>query len=96
MYIIVGLGNPGEEYKLTRHNTGRMIVEEFAKKQKFPLAGREWVFDEKINALKSECKVGKPRKSTTTVARNIYEQFWKRGGKSRYLKEEGQKSGGCS
>src|SRR3989338_2000309 len=26
-YIIAGLGNPGEEYKNTRHNTGRIILE---------------------------------------------------------------------
>ncbi len=32
MFYIIGLGNPGEEYKGTRHNTGKMAVEFFAKK----------------------------------------------------------------
>ncbi len=36
MHIIVGLGNPGEEYKTTRHNAGRIAVEYFAKKFNFP------------------------------------------------------------
>lgn len=31
-YIIVGLGNPGDEYRSTRHNTGRMAVAFFADK----------------------------------------------------------------
>jgi PTH1 family peptidyl-tRNA hydrolase len=31
-YVIAGLGNPGEEYKLTRHNTGRIALEYIAKK----------------------------------------------------------------
>ena len=26
-YIVVGLGNPGEEYEKSRHNTGKMIAE---------------------------------------------------------------------
>ena len=32
MYIVVGLGNPGEEYAKTRHNTGRMAADFVADK----------------------------------------------------------------
>ncbi len=45
-YVIVGLGNPGEEYDGTRHNTGRMLVEAFAKAQDVG----EFEFDKKANA----------------------------------------------
>lgn len=59
--IIIGLGNPGEEYAETRHNSGRMSVMYFAKKQDIG----EWKLDKKSNALVVKGKVGK--KATTLV-----------------------------
>ncbi len=56
-YIIVGLGNPGEEYADTRHNSGRMVLEEFRKKYDFP----EWTIDKSLKARVSKGSVGKDK-----------------------------------
>lgn len=56
-YLIVGLGNPGEEYAATRHNAGRMVVEAFRKKNDFP----EWKKDVALKALVSKGTFGKDK-----------------------------------
>jgi len=55
MYLIVGLGNPGEEYERSRHNTGRIVLEFFRKKYDFS----EWEESSKKTALFSKGRIGK-------------------------------------
>ena len=45
MHIIVGLGNPGKKYELTRHNVGFMSVDALLKQH-----GLTWQFNKKFNA----------------------------------------------
>mgnify|MGYP003451945009 FL=1 len=71
-YIFVGLGNPGDEYKETRHNTGRMLVEWFGKS-----LDAEWKTDKKLNATVAKVKVGK-----TPVTLVLPETFMNNSGKS--------------
>jgi PTH1 family peptidyl-tRNA hydrolase len=44
--LIVGLGNPGIKYQMTRHNIGMLIVKEFAKRMKFP----SWTPNQRFNS----------------------------------------------
>jgi PTH1 family peptidyl-tRNA hydrolase len=55
MKLLVGLGNPGEEYSRTRHNIGFLAINEIAKK--FHVEK----FNSKYNSLCTEIKIGKNR-----------------------------------
>jgi PTH1 family peptidyl-tRNA hydrolase len=52
-FIIAGLGNPGEEYEGTRHNTGRIMLEVIRKE----LRADDFEFDKKLNAQVTEAKI---------------------------------------
>jgi len=64
MRYIVGLGNPGEEYEMTRHNAGRMAVLAFVKKEGID----EPKFDKKLKALVAKGEVGGDPASVKTSA----------------------------
>ena len=51
MKLIVGLGNPGDEYKNTRHNTGYIFIDDFAQKNKVTIDKK------KFNGLYTELNI---------------------------------------
>ncbi len=53
MLYVVGLGNPGDEYRYTRHNTGRIILELLAKKHEFS----GWKDDKSIKAIVGKAEI---------------------------------------
>ena len=42
MYLILGLGNPGSRYKLTRHNAGFLVLDNLVDKYKIKLAQHKY------------------------------------------------------
>jgi peptidyl-tRNA hydrolase, PTH1 family len=72
-FTFIGLGNPGDEYKHTRHNAGRIMLEYFRKDHDFP----EWKSDKKSQALVSKGKIG-----THTVTLVCPETFMNKSGVS--------------
>lgn len=57
MFYIIGLGNPGEEYADTRHNTGRMVVQKLLKDLKIDNPE----FNKKANSQIAEGKIKKEK-----------------------------------
>lgn len=55
--LIVGLGNPGKEYEMSRHNTGYIIIDQFAVKNNF----LGWRLDKQFKGYITENKLGSTR-----------------------------------
>jgi len=72
-YIIAGLGNPGQEYDGTRHNTGRIVLDHIRQEW----SKGEFELDKKLGALTAEAKVGKEK-----VLLVAPETFMNRSGKA--------------
>jgi PTH1 family peptidyl-tRNA hydrolase len=62
MYLIAGLGNPGQQYAGTRHNIGFMMLDHFAEKNNLTFTDSKWkalvskavVWDESVVLLKPQ------------------------------------------
>ena len=54
-FVVAGLGNPGDEYKATKHNVGFMVIEKIAENNNATFK------KSKFNALTADCKIGNSR-----------------------------------
>ncbi len=52
MFIVVGLGNPGQQYEQTRHNIGFITINAVAENHGVRIDHEKW------NALTAECRIG--------------------------------------
>lgn len=56
--LVVGLGNPGKEYDLTRHNVGYLCVDEFVSKSD---EMEDWINKKDLKCLISGGRIGEKR-----------------------------------
>ncbi|MBI3014099.1 MAG: aminoacyl-tRNA hydrolase [Candidatus Tectomicrobia bacterium] len=69
MKLIVGLGNPGRRYELTRHNIGMMVVRELARRHRVTLTEK-----------RCHCFLGKGKVDGLDVILALPQEFMNRSG----------------
>ncbi|AEE95994.1 aminoacyl-tRNA hydrolase [Mahella australiensis] len=77
MYIIVGLGNPGDRYKYTRHNVGFMVIDILAQRNGIKLNkldykalwGEAWIGAEKVILAKPQTFMNASGESVYDIVR---------------------------
>jgi PTH1 family peptidyl-tRNA hydrolase len=79
--LVVGLGNPGREYAYTRHNVGRMVVDELARRH-----GATW--RGKFNGQLTEIRVDGHRVALLKPETYMNESGRSVGGAARFYKVE--------
>lgn len=76
-YVVVGLGNPGEEYENTRHNTGRMVVSSFLNEH----ADDNFISKKKIKTVMPDTFMNNSGKAVAPLVKNpdnlivVYDDF---------------------
>ncbi|HIE44513.1 MAG TPA: aminoacyl-tRNA hydrolase [Candidatus Omnitrophica bacterium] len=61
LHLIVGLGNPGREYRDTRHNAGFMVIDALLKKLKAKLRRRKYYSWTEATVRGNSVVIAKPR-----------------------------------
>ena len=70
-YLICGLGNPGDEYARTRHNTGFMVLDAFAKEMGTTFQDKRYGFVAETSIKRRKEILLNPTTNMNLASRNV-------------------------
>ncbi len=84
MWIFCGLGNPGEEYRFTRHNFGFIVLDFFAQKKGLSFEFKP-EFEAEIARYKNKALLVKPMTYMNLSGRSIKKLLFRKGDMKNFL-----------